>query len=170
MPSYPANFSAWASLQYSYARISILRLTGIGTWFLAFYVETKTCFILETNVIFLTTSCNDTWFFSASNYVWFLIFILCSTKIGRFSLPWQSHALKIEPTSYCEMPGTRSLSRVESRVAGAVQLYIWVTRWPLVRRSSPGTNPSFRHLMGWEVSQAYHTQPISRGSSQLSTD
>lgn len=72
----------------------------MGTCILAIYAETKTCFILETDVIFSITPCNDTWIFSASNYVWFLNFILCSTKIERFSLPWQGHTLEIEPTSH----------------------------------------------------------------------
>ena len=40
--------------------IDIVCLASMGTCFLAIYAETKTCFILETDVIFSITPCNDT--------------------------------------------------------------------------------------------------------------
>ena len=92
--------------------VRIVCLASISTCFLAIYAETKACFVLETDVTFSTTPCNYTWFFSASNFVWFLNFILCSTKIDRFSLPWQDHTLKIEPTTWSKIHGTVCFSRV----------------------------------------------------------
>ena len=89
----------------------ILRLKSRFTCILAICAQKNVYFILETNALFLKHSGTYTLIFSASKNAWLLKFILCSTKIDHFLLPWQGHTLKLEATLWCEKHGILCLSR-----------------------------------------------------------